>query len=124
MNKLAIVENALAADPTSNLPTAAWDLISFLSNAKNYGNLIGGGVAGIAGLILVIVAIVFIAKKFLGNGQGQEKSWVIIVLMLIIGGALLTGGFVFIANIASGGQKTIEELGGGFIVLPAILGLG
>lgn len=110
-----------AADAPA-LPLGAWDLVSFLTNTKNYANVIGGGLISLLGLIIIIVAVVFITKKFFGNGQGQDKSWIVIVVMIIVGGAFLTGGIVLITNIASGGEQTIKELGGGFIVLSGLLG--
>lgn len=113
MNKLAIIESASA----SNLPTAAWDLVSFFDNAKGYVTIIGGGLVSLLGLIVVIWAAVLIAKKFFGSQQAQQDSWFKVVLMVIVGGALMTGGIVLISEIAKGGETTIKELGGGFIVL-------
>ena len=124
MSKLTIIENAVAATSTPTLPTAAFDLISFITNAKNYGVILGGGVIILIGVVLLIVGVVFFAQKMLSSQQGGGKSWLIIVLMILFGGAFMTGGWLFISNIASGGQKTIEELGGGFILLPILLGLG
>lgn len=112
-----------AVDIIPGLPTGAWDLVTFLNSAKNYGEVIGGGLISLLGLIVLIVAAVFIAKKFFGNGQREEKSWLMIIVMVIVGGALLTGGIGLIMTIGSGGQKTIEDLGGGFIVLQGSLGL-
>lgn len=124
MISTAIIGNVAGGTPSVSLPTAAWDVAAFLANAKSYGSVIGGGLITLLGLIIVIVAVVFIAKKFLGSGQGgQEKSWVVIVIMIIVGGALLYGGITFVTDIASGGQKTISDLGGGFIVLNSTLGL-
>lgn len=120
MSNTAIVEKVAADQPIAGLPAADWDLLSFFTNAESYGRLIGAGLVTLLGLIILIVAAVFIAKKFLGNGQRDDKSWLIIVVMLLVGGAFLVGGLGFITNIASGGQKTFEDLGtggGGFIVL-------
>jgi len=111
-----------AGSAPSTLAPAAWDIVSFLGNAQNYGALIGGGVISLLGLITIIIAGVFTFQKFLGNGQREAKSWVLIVVMIIIGGAMLTGSITLLMSIASGGQKTIEELGGGIILLS--LGLG
>lgn len=125
MDSTPVIENAVASGVTfaGGLPLGDWDLVSALSNAQNYGKLIGGGVIGLIGVILLIVAAVFVLKKLVGNGQGQEKSWVIIVVMIIIGGAMLAGGWTLLAQVASGGQKTVQELGGGFIVLQSALWL-
>jgi len=123
MTITATNETATAAASIPSLPTGAWDLVSFLENAKDYGTILGGGVITLLGLILLIVAVVFLFKKFVGNGQGQEKSWPVIIIMIVVAGAFLTGGIGLMLNISSGGQKTIEELGGGFIVLQSSVGL-
>lgn len=124
MSNTAIIEKAAAGSAAPDLPVADWDLLSFITNAKDYGQLIGGAIVTLIGLIILIVAVVFIAKKFLGNGQRDDKSWLIIVVMLLVGGAFITGGITFIMNISSGGQKTVEDLGtGGFIMLQSSLGL-
>jgi hypothetical protein len=123
MTITATNETATAAASIPSLPTGAWDLVSFLENAKDYGTILGGGVVTIIGLIILIAAVVFILKKFLGNGQGPEKSWPVIIIMIVVAGAFLTGGIGLMLNISSGGQKTIEELGGGFIVLQSSVGL-
>lgn len=106
----------------TQLPGAEWDLASFFDNAKGYLTIIGGGLISLLGLAVVIWAAVLIAKKFFGGQNGQQESWFKIIAMILIGGALMTGGIVLISNIASGGQKTIEDLGGGFILLSGLLG--
>ena len=122
MSTLTIVENAANAAPTIPLPAADWNLVSLIENAKAYLGVAGGGLVTLIGLLIVIWAVVLIAKKFLGGQSSQGESWVKIALMIIIGGAILSGGLVLITDIASGGKTTIEELGGGFIVLHAFTG--
>lgn len=117
------LQTATDAVSISSLPLGAWDLVSFFTNAKNYGTILGGGFVSLIGLVLVVVAVFQAAKNFLGNGQGN-KSWVLIVFMFILGGALLGGSIAFVLNIAAGGQTTIEDLGGGFIIAPGLIGLG
>lgn len=125
MSKLAIIEQAAIGvqGQIGALPTAAWDLLSFLKNAKSYANLVGGALITLLGLLVVIWAAVLIAKKFFGSAQSQQESWVKIIVMIIIGGALLAGGISLITAIAKGGKGTIEELGGGFIILESFLPL-
>lgn len=117
MSITTIIQSAGETVDAPSLPLGAWDLVSFLGNAKNYLNVVGGALISLIGLIILIVAIVFLAKNLFGNGQGQSHSWIKVVVMIIIGGALLTGGIVLITNIASGGEQTIKDLGEGFIVL-------
>ena len=109
---------AAAAPLHPALPVADWDIVSLLTNTKSLGKVIGGAVIGLIGVILLIVGGVFVGIKLWGNPQsGVTKSWLIIGLMILIGGAMLTGGWTLLENVSSGGQKTVEELGGGFIVL-------
>lgn len=105
-------------------PRAAdWDLLSALTNAEKYGRLLGGAVITLVGLILVIVAIVFLAKKFLAGQQSQSAGWGKIIVMGIIGGALMAGGIVWVIDIAQGGKATIDDLGGGMILAKSALAL-
>ncbi|MFF2053881.1 hypothetical protein ACFVU2_19910 [Leifsonia sp. NPDC058194] len=121
----AIIENAVSGHMAPTLPTASWDLISALANSKNYLGLAGGGLVTLLGLAAVVWAAVLIIKKFFGSHQnGAGEPWVKIILMIIVGGAMMTGGITLITDIASGGQKTIQDLGGGFIILKGTLGLG
>ena len=124
MSKLTIFGNASDAISTTTLPVAAWDLNSFFENAKAYAEVIGGSLISLLGLVVIIWAAVLIAKKFFGGAQSQQQeSWFKIVMMVIVGGALMTCGVGLIMTIGGGGQATIEELGGGFIIFQNVLGL-
>lgn len=95
----------------------AWDLGSFLTNATSVGRSWGGLLLILIGVVAVVAAGVLFVKGLFGKAaKGQQAtpvSWVAIFLLLIVGGALITGGFNFVANISSGGQATIEALGTG-----------
>lgn len=121
MDKLTLAATETAA-PLA-LPGAAWDLVSFLNNAQAYLMVAGGALITLIGLVLVVWSVVYIAKKFLGGNNGQQDSWIKIVVMLLIGGALMTGGIVLITSIAAGGKATIDDLGSGLILLQSGLGL-
>jgi hypothetical protein len=123
MSTLTLFENAHTAFSTTNLPVAAWDLVSFLDNAKEYVTVIGGALITLLGLAVVIWATVLIAKKFFGTAQNQQESWIKVVVMILVGGALMTGGIALVTTIAAGGKTTLEELGGGYIVLQSVLNL-
>ena len=123
MSKTATIETT-AGHAAAGLPGAEWDLVSFLENTDSYLNIVGGSLIGLLGLAVVIWAAVLIAKKFFGNAQSQQESWVKIIVMLIIGGALLWGGLALFVSLAEGGNKTIEELGGGCILLSGRFGIG
>lgn len=93
-----------------NLLSMAWDLTSFLNNSKTQLITWGGALIMIVGVVMIIVAIVQIAKKFV-SPQSAPGGWAMPIVCLIVGGALLAGGWNFVSNIAKGGQKTIEDLG-------------
>lgn len=98
--------------------TASWDVLSFLDNAKEYLQLAGGGLIALMGTAGVVWGAVLLIKKLMASQQDQT-SWVKIIGLIIIGGALAVGGWAFIFNIASGGQTTINDLGS--TVLPLYL---
>lgn len=100
------------------LPDAAWDVKSFLENAKTYLQTTGGLLLmalGTAGLIWGVVQLI---KKLIGGQQnGKGHGWGEIVMLILIGGAVGTGGWTLVNAVGSGGQTTIEELGGGTIIV-------
>lgn len=114
------------AAPVATLasPTAAWDLMSFLQNAKSYIQSAGGALLMLLGAVGLVWGGVLLIKKLMGNPQtSQQTGWGTIVLLILVGGALGTGGWNLISTVGSGGQTTIMELGGGTaIVQPYDLG--
>lgn len=105
----------------TNLPAAGWDLISFFDSAREYAGTAGGGLLALMGTIGVIWGGVLLIKKLMASQQDQT-SWIKIVGLIFVGGALMAGGFGLISNIAQGGQTTIEDLGGGMVLLQGFLG--
>lgn len=87
-----------------------WDVGSFLINSKEQLKQWGGLVISLLGVILIIVGVFQLVKKFI-SPQSAQGGWVMPIIMVIVGGALLTGGWSLLAKIAGGGQKTIEDLG-------------
>lgn len=72
----------------------------------------GSGLVIIFGLIMVIVGIYQLFKGLSSGGKSQV-NWVVVVLLILIGGALaFTGGWSLVQKVAGGGAKTIEGLGG------------
>jgi len=88
----------------------AWDLASALTNATAYVKLIGGGFLTLLGVVAIIYGGYLLVKKLMAGQQNQD-SWIKIVILIIIGGALSVSGFSLIATIAAGGKDTIEDLG-------------
>lgn len=95
----------------------AWDLLSFLRNAKNYTGRIFAGVIALIGLALLGWGGTMLAIK-LFNPEKSRTNWFIIILMIIVGGAMgIGGGWSLLQSIGGGGEKTIRDLGGG-VILP------
>lgn len=98
-----------------NAIPGAWDLTNALKNATTSAKgwlqlaLVGAGV-------IVVGAMGFhLARKILAGPQSAQQTmgWGKIILGILIGGALMTSGFSLLADVASGGQKTITDLGNG-----------
>ena len=96
-------------------PFLTWDLTSFLSNAENQLKAWGGGIILIIGVAMIIAAVWQIASGLMSHGK-KQTNWAIALLLLIVGGAFAVGGWGFVFNIAQGGKKTIEELGGATVI--------
>lgn len=106
--------NQVVASAAAQLPSAAWDLLSFLDNAKAYATKVGGGILLGLGVIGVIVGGVFLLIKLFGSQQsGSKHSWGQIAMLILIGGAMSTGGVGLMMKVGSGGETTIRDLGGG-----------
>lgn len=99
-----------------NLPSASWDLLSFLQSATEYVRVAGGSLLALMGTAGVVWGGVLLVKKLMASQQDQT-SWAKIIGLILIGGALMVGGFSLISTIAAGGKTTIEDLGGGMILL-------
>ena len=105
-----------------SVPSAAWDLGSFLENARSQVQVWGGLVLMLVGAAALVWGGVLLLKKLLANPQtaGQQAGWGTIAALIIVAGALGTGGWQFIETVGSGGQQTIEDLGGGTVIVPTV----
>lgn len=102
--------NMMAVKAMTNVPMA-WDLGSFLQNSSKTLKQWGGYFIILVGVVMVVASIYQIAKGLISHGKGPGTNWGVAISLLILGGAFMTGGFAFVANIAGGGQKTINDLG-------------
>lgn len=93
-----------------NLVPGAWDLQSFFENASSTAATMGNAFLILMGTIAVIYGGFLLVRKLM-SGQQNQDSWVKIVLLIIIGGALMFTGFRLLSEIAEGGQGTIRDLG-------------
>ena len=93
------------------LPFDGWSLDQFLSGA--YDKMLSwvGYIILIVGAILLGIGVFQMLKKFGSGGQGG-MSWVLIIIMLCVGGALMGGGISFVYKLTKGTQSTIESMGG------------
>ncbi|MCJ0875205.1 hypothetical protein [Streptomyces sp. AP-93] len=103
----------------TSLPSAAWDLTSFLQNAKFQIQDWGGLLLMLLGVVGLIWGGVLLIKKLMANPQsaGNQQGWGTVALLILVGGALTTGGWSLIETIGSGGQQTITDLGGGTVIV-------
>ncbi|PZT84957.1 MAG: hypothetical protein DI630_36535 [Gordonia sp. (in: high G+C Gram-positive bacteria)] len=118
MTKIYEVANLAQAQ----LPVAAWDVGSFLENAKTTVQGWGGLLLMLLGAVGLIWGGVLLIKKLMANPQtaGQQQGWGTIALLILVGGALGTGGWQLISTVGSGGQKTVEDLGNGSVIVQTI----
>lgn len=108
--------NRVLFEITDNPLVADWDLKSFIVNATTYIKFIGGLVVALMGTAAVVWgAYKFFAKLF-GGQSAAQTSWFTVALLIIVGGAAMTGGGSLVFGIAEGGKTTIEDLGGGMIL--------
>lgn len=115
-----IYEAAVLAQ--ASLPSAAWDLTSFLTNAKSQIQLWGGLLLMLLGAVGLVWGGVLLIKKLMANPQsaGQQQGWGTIALLILVGGALGTGGWALISTVGSGGQQTITDLGGSTVIVQTV----
>ncbi|MDP9904782.1 hypothetical protein [Arthrobacter bambusae] len=121
MNRIYETATLTLVHAEATLPggvTAAWDIKNLLTNAKTWIQTVGGlllMLLGVAGLIWG--GVLLIRKLWGGKQNGQGHGWGEILLLIIVGGALGTGGWTLISAVGSGGQTTIEQLGNGGTII-------
>lgn len=90
---------------------SGWSINNFLTNLNKNLNLWGGLLIVVVGLVMVIVAVVKIAKGLMSSGRGQT-NWVLNIVLFFIGGALaFGGGWSLVRGISQGGSDTLNDLG-------------
>lgn len=114
-----ILPTVMAAE--ENPGDSNFDITTFLTNATSTLKGWGGLVIVLIGVVMVIVSIFKIASGLISHGK-KQVNWVVAILLLIIGGAFIAGGWSFVYGIAAGGKKTIDELGDGTggVIIPYI----
>lgn len=90
----------------------AWDIGSFLNNTKSTLQSWGSSLIILIGVVMVIVSVYKIASGLISHGK-QQTNWAIAIILLIVGGAFMVGGWTFVNTVAQGGGTTINDLGNG-----------
>lgn len=98
-------------------PTATFDIEKFLTNSATKLKQWGGLLLILIGVIMMIVAVVKVASGLISHGK-KQVSWVVCIIMFILGGALCSfaagpEAWAWIQGIAEGGKQTIDDLGSG-----------
>lgn len=94
------------------------DIISWLNNAKGYGQLVGGAIVGIMGLFLVIWGTVKGVLKITSKQAHGDTSWFVLVVALVIGLALSAKGLDLVLHYGQDATETLESFGNMINMLP------
>lgn len=90
---------------------SGWSINNFLANLNKNLSQWGGMLIVVVGLVMVIVAVVKIAKGLMSSGRGQT-NWVLNIVLFFLGGALaFGGGWSLVQGISQGGSDTLNDLG-------------
>jgi protein-S-isoprenylcysteine O-methyltransferase Ste14 len=84
-------------------------ITTLLDGAIKFAQDIGGYVVILAGVVLLVVGIIQIVKGLAGGGKGQV-SWPMSIGCLVVGGALMFGGWALVSSIAKAGGGTLQEM--------------
>lgn len=106
-------------DNTGIADDEAWSLQNLFQNAQTMVQSLGSALLALLGIIMVVVAGVKIAKGLMGGQNSPPPNWIMIIVLLVVGGAFAATGITLISSIASGGAKQVRQLGepGGDIII-------
>lgn len=114
--------NSLLTSVYTELSVGAWDLTSFLTNAFKQVSEWGKLALMLLGIILVVVSGIKIWRNFVSESAQRQPRWGMTICGLLVGGALsISSGWTLLNDIAQGGQKTIQDLGGGAVILNNVI---
>ena len=95
------------------------NLVMLTGNNKSIGEILknatstlgnwGGILITLIGVILIIWGGVQIAKGFMAHGKGNT-NWLVVILMIVVGGAFVAGGMSTLNLIGEMGQSSVEDL--------------
>lgn len=104
----------------ANVVMLAWDLGTFLTNSASTLKIWIGAFTVLLGVVMLGFGVWQIGSGLWSHGK-KQTNWFMAFALLIVGGAFMSGGWSFVELIASGGQKTIEDLGAGGSTTPTML---
>lgn len=91
---------------------SGWSVNNFLTNLNKNLSMWGGMLIVVVGLVMVIVAVIKIAKGLMSGGRSGQTNWVLNIVLFFLGGALaFGGGWSLVQGISQGGSDTLNDLG-------------
>lgn len=98
-----------------NLLTAGWTLDNALKSFEQFLITDGGYLLAIFGVLLILFAGYKFAKAIWGQ-QEKGKNATVGGIAIVVGGAMLFGGWSLFSEMANGGNTTVQQMGGGFSI--------
>lgn len=90
----------------------AVEIVKMIDNGRNYGALIGGSLISLLGVILIIYGAFCAFQAVKAQQGGAGSYWMKFALSIVLGGAMLYGGFnLFARTLAGGMDGTIKKFG-------------
>lgn len=94
-----------------SLYATGWSINTFLTKFQQSLSSWGAAIVCIIGTVMVIGSAWHIGKGLMSQGKGQT-NWALTILLLIVGGAFMaSGGWTLLTNISNGSFDTINALG-------------
>lgn len=104
---------AITSESPSPSPEG-WDMGSFLDSSQSYFLLAGGGMMALMGIISIIWGCVLLLKKIMsglsGFGYEYQASWMKIVILIVMGGALTFTGGILLRGVSSEAEDEVNDL--------------
>ena len=82
-----------------------------INNAKDSIGQVGSVAMTALGIVMIIVGAFKIAKALMNHGK-EQTSWVINILLIVIGGVMLVSGLGIFVKAGKEGQNTINNWAG------------
>ena len=79
-----------------------------LKNARDSIGNVGSIAMTCLGVIMIVVGAFKIAKALMNHGK-EQTSWVVNILLIVIGGVLLVSGLGFFTRMSKEAQQTINS---------------